>query len=377
MLRAAVFFLVPFFTVTAGTFTLYKGEIVRLDRITGYGEIILFRQRHIPPRSEWEVFDLNENLVARFKAESARANGTGIKLQGTFKDKRHGLYTGLKIGIVQMQSQSKEYPDQVNSIPYKDEIIRKKKDPVAMKLVKGGPFIYGSDITGTLHYTSPIEKKLSEAARIIGRQRVSPFNMPSFYIDVYEVTRRRYLKYLKESGQKIPRGLTVERFLDLPVDAVSYPEAESYCNWAGKRLPTELEWEKAARGPGLKGGDGETDIYESLNLYATGARFDAQKCITRENAGSLPVSVFKLKDDSYYGIRGMCGNAAEWTSSWLMPYRGNTLDHHWFGRRYKVIRGGSFRHDKKWARVYSRMAGGIPTLKADRRAGFRCAMDAS
>jgi formylglycine-generating enzyme required for sulfatase activity len=69
----------------------------------------------------------------------------------------------------------------------------------------------------------------------------------------------------------------------------------------------------------------------------------------------------------------MCGNAAEWTSSWLLPYRGNTARDERFGKRYKVIRGGSYEHPLELAKSYVRLAGGIPTLSRDRRAGFRCA----
>jgi formylglycine-generating enzyme required for sulfatase activity len=95
-------------------------------------------------------------------------------------------------------------------------------------------------------------------------------------------------------------------------------------------------------------------------------------CVTAESS-SAPIEISKLTDENIYGLKGMCGNAAEWTSSWLVPYRGNTARDSRFGKRFKVIRGGSYEHPLELAKSYVRLAGGIPSLSADKRAGFRCA----
>ena len=135
-------------------------------------------------------------------------------------------------------------------------------------------------------------------------------------------------------------------------------------------MPTEFEWERAARGEQIISSQAET--YVESSAFPLGDISPQEVCVTREKAAA-PLDIDKLLDRNPFGLTGMCGNAAEWTSSWLLPYRGNTGRDIRFGRKYKVIRGGSYELPLEFAKSHARLAGGIPSLARDRRAGFRCA----
>jgi formylglycine-generating enzyme required for sulfatase activity len=211
----------------------------------------------------------------------------------------------------------------------------------------------------------------------MGKKRIRYLHLNSFYIDKYEITTEQFQKFLRETASDKPPAWNDLQDTGLPVANLSYSMADNYCRWAGKRLPTELEWEKASRGPGILTSYIKDDVEfyrEKINVYPTGLTFNNETCITAETAGK-PVNVYLLKDNNYYGLYGMCGNAAEWTSSWYLPYRGNSIQNHDFGRKFKVIRGGAYNLPSKWSKSYERMIGGIPALNTDYRAGVRCVMD--
>ena len=140
----------------------------------------------------------------------------------------------------------------------------------------------------------------------------------AFYIDIHEVSYAELLQFKPQA--QYPEG----RFNN-PVQGISWFEADAYCLWLGKRLPTEFEWEKAARGP-------------EGNLYVWGNEFK------RENANfgkTVQPPAQQPQDISEFGVYDLNGNVSEWTASWYLPYQDSTFQDPNFGKKYKVIRGGA------------------------------------
>jgi formylglycine-generating enzyme required for sulfatase activity len=220
--------------------------------------------------------------------------------------------------------------------------------------------------------------------------------LDNYYIDKYEVSNANYYYYVKQTNTKPPaawiNGKFVKNTGSFPV-LVSWHEAKKYAEWAGKRLPNEQEWEKAARGPGLEKAKkhDETYIYiENPVIYPWGNKYEIERANSIElweskeagnkikkiyTKGVIPVDSFKKKNKSYYGIINMAGNACEWTSSWYKAYKGSRHSNKKYGTQYKVIRGGAWFNKKYKLRTTNREIGGLPNLYEDNIAGFRCVKD--
>ncbi len=218
-----------------------------------------------------------------------------------------------------------------------------------MVLVPGGPFLAGGLARGT------------------ASKALASHELPAFLIDRTEVTRGRYALFIADGGYDreelwTPAGWTWrQRFSiegpddapegadapDLPMVGVTRHEAEAYARWSGKRLPSELEWEKAARGVDAR-------------RYPWGSRFDPSRARVGDPAG--PVAVGSIEgDESPYGVRDLAGNVMEWTAS---------TD----GRR-AVVKGGAWAYGADVDR--SRAAAAVGISPEDRQAfiGFRCVKD--
>jgi len=182
--------------------------------------------------------------------------------------------------------------------------------------------------------------------------------VPTFYIDRYEVTNERYLKFCRETGHEYPAHLKkskiTERIKNLPVVNVTYGDADAYARWARKQLPTEEEWELAARG--RKG-----------NIYPWGNRFKPLAAIRRKTP--LPVGS-KKGDVGPHGVFDMAGNVMEWTRSYYKSYPGAEKR---FKKKYnhRVVRGAHYKtRDAEQCRLFVRKVFAKSTRSP--LIGFRC-----
>ncbi len=385
-----------------------KNVLVLLLMITGIMAAAVFSQdfdifagiesvrkdSHITLRFEQKPAEAEYELI-----ESGRVIGTvelfGIEALGSGKARyyrAYGRYTlkdegdavliraGLEIGLRRPEEKKeREYGEhrRVEAAKYKERITS-LKDTRVMVFVPAGKFIFGSDAGDK-----------DESPEQVG-------DISEFYIDKYEVSNRDYYYFVTSMNARPPQswknGMYDDGTDDFPV-IVSYYEAEVYAKWAGKRLPTELEWEKAARGAGYeevivqKGGLNELGMKRIPLMFPWGSAFDPARANTLEfwsdagagaeikkvySRGLLPVSFFEGKGDSPCGAVNMAGNASEWTSSWYRPYPGSKYLDRRFGTQFKVMRGGSWMDTAKGVRTTDRHLGGIPNLYKDAAGGFRC-----
>jgi len=160
--------------------------------------------------------------------------------------------------------------------------------------------------------------------------------LPGFYIDRHEVSQGDYLSFVRKGGHRPPahwqNGEYKVGTATQPVSFVDWYDANDYCRWQGKRLPTEAEWEKAARGS------------EGLR-YPWGDHFQgdlAHLAPASDVAMQLSSVEAYPEGASPYGVLNMIGNVWEWTESWYLPYPGSGLRKAEFGMKHRVVRGLSF-----------------------------------
>ncbi len=184
----------------------------------------------------------------------------------------------------------------------------------------------------------------------------------AFFMDKTEVTNAQYQKYCEATGALVPPywigGKIPDGQADFPVHHVNWYEASAYAKWAGKRLPTEAEWEKAARGT-----DGRN--------FPWGNDFDGNKVA---NGGDGPQAVGAHPGGaSPYGALDMSGNVNEWTTTWFDGYPNSPTKQPDFGTKYKVVRGGAWWSGEQlgqtWYREVARPQTRITMI------GFRCVQD--
>jgi formylglycine-generating enzyme required for sulfatase activity len=215
-----------------------------------------------------------------------------------------------------------------------------------MVLVPGGEFVMGAD-----------DPEADDDERPARRIFVGPF-----WIDRVEVTNARYRACVEAGACTAPLGGTIDDATraELPVVVVSWRQAVTYCAWAGKRLPTEAEWEKAARGV-----DGRR--------YPWGDRFDPRLANAGYTAGLAAVGSHPA-GASPSGVLDMAGNVWEWTSSLYRPYPYDAADgrEDLEARGARVNRGGSWYHGSRHTRTtYRATADHVYRRIGD--LGFRCA----
>lgn len=194
--------------------------------------------------------------------------------------------------------------DEGPALEDKDKII----DTEEMILIPAGEFLMGSSDKDMEWYL--LEFIYRDPNRFADEQPQHLVYLDAFYIDKYEITNAQYKKFIDNTGW--PPPLYADNPLynqpDQAVMAVSWKDAEAYARWAGKRLPTEAEWEKAARGT-----DGR--------IWPWGNQWDNTR-LNGNDAGAVDGYVYTAPVGSYpkgvspYGVHDMAGNVWEWTADW-------------------------------------------------------------
>jgi iron(II)-dependent oxidoreductase len=243
----------------------------------------------------------------------------------------------------------------------------------SMVVVPAGPFLMGTNFE-----RADAQDRPQHAVRVA-----------EYRIDKYPVTNAQYARFLAATGHRRPSTWKDGRIppgeLLQPVTLVNWYDAQAYARWAGRRLPTEAEWEKAARGT-----DGRR--------WPWGSSMDPKRLNTYYNIGSA-TNVDAYKDGvSPYGAFDMAGNVAEWVEDDFLPYAGSDAPAEVFQgkvsqslsaedramkiseqipvkQRYKVLRGGSWKSDPFSTATYHRSFD-WPNYASD-FFGFRCATDAA
>ncbi len=208
--------------------------------------------------------------------------------------------------------------------------------------------------------------------------------LDAFYIDIQEVTVGEYKRFIEATGHR-PLPASVQRTSltdEHPVVQVSWHDAMAYAKWAGKRLPTEAEWEKAARG-GLIAQD-----YPSGNtIDSTKANYNKNTKSGTHDERTTPVGTYPANG---YGLYDMSGNVAEWCLDTYQrkfytdtrkrnPIAGaenvqQAISEASLSKAKRVVRGGSWSFNAKSVRVANRLAEKPSLLSSD--VGFRCVRDA-
>ena len=186
----------------------------------------------------------------------------------------------------------------------------------------------------------------------------------------YPVTNAEYEVFVNATGHAPPShwigGKVPADEATLPVVHISWHDANAYAEWAQGRLPTEAEWEKAARGA-----DGR--IYPWGNEFKPSGDQEAPLLTDQLTpVGNRPAAV------SPYGVHEVAGNVWEWTTDWYQPYEGNTHRDSDYGEKHKVLRGGSWLEVRdETANRYFRCANRLhaPPNYTASNIGFRCVRD--
>ena len=194
-----------------------------------------------------------------------------------------------------------------------------------------------------------------------------------FEIDRHEVTTGHYAEFLASTKRPAPwqwESLDLSQHGDRPVIGVSWFDADAYCRWRGTRLPTEAEWEKAARGTdGRLFPWGNHSPQEETANFGLGARFSYSQVLA-------PVERYE-QGRSPYGLYQMAGNAGEWVADWYgAHYYENGPRQNPSGPdagAFRVVRGGSWSDLPKYLLTYGRFK--LPPETRNSYTGFRCARD--
>lgn len=269
--------------------------------------------------------------------------------------------------------------------PYPDQITDAKG--VTMRLVPAGEFTMGSDADEAL---AECQKYKSDCQRgwFTDEEPSHEVYLDAFYMDIYEVTNTAYKACVTADVCDPPQRTSSlnrdnyygdSQFDDYPVIYVDWNQAQTYCEWRGASLPTEAQWEKAARGDGGRTYPwGNTFDGTKVNFCDKNCLFKwADKTVDDGYTDTSPVGIYE-GGKSPYGIYDMAGNVSEWVADWHDDdYYSSSPDANPLGPssgQFPGVRGGSW-NDEAYLLVLSSRDWNSP-LSAYPSFGFRCATSA-
>lgn len=335
------------------------------------------RLEEVKPKDKMtiELKSLPEGAKVFLDGEKQKRSGLELILGRTYRVEIEAVGYRKSLFIITPKEQGRIVLEPVLSFQSPEEARNQKIESMAtnqfndMVEIKAGAYVIGSE------RGNPDEKPIRK------------FESKTFWIDRTEVTCAQYKKFLgdvekyghkwchpKESSNKdhVPshtyawalkfswiNGQPPYGMDDYPVVLVDWFDAYAYANWAGKRLPTENEWEVAARG---------TDGRE----YPWGDGFSLERC----NVGKAPMAVGSYQNGaSALGVLDLAGNVSEWTATAYDPKPSSSIN---FGGKYglPIIKGGSWDDSAKGCRSAARNAKRSPYYRST-TVGFRCVSDHS
>ncbi len=270
-----------------------------------------------------------------------------------------------------------EYSDLRQSFPY--------PQGGAMALIPAGAFQMGGNADAALQECQQLCPTCGcERGIFTDEEPIHTVTLDAFYMDVYEVTNARYQECVQAGACSAPsesKSYTRDsyygssQFADYPVILVSWDDAKTYCEWRGARLPTEAEWEKAARG----GVEGKLypwgDVFDGsrVNFCDKNCSFDwANQDFDDGYADTSPVGTYA---PNAYGLYDMAGNVYEWVADWYAAdyYAGSPADNPKgpASGEYRALRGGSWLNSGNLVRASSRYW--YDPANRNDLIGFRCA----
>jgi formylglycine-generating enzyme required for sulfatase activity len=292
----------------------------------------------------WRLLDEGKQAITEPDASPTKFTQAEDRLDLASKlgldDEQRAIYQQLHEKIQQERHRSREKTASIQS------------HEGSMALVPAGEFIMGSS--------------MGEA----DEQPVHWVYVETFFMDKYQVSVSQYARFLDATSQEAPPDWSImnrSQHQKRPIANVDWPEAKAYCTWAGKRLPTEAEWEKAARGT-----DGRT--YPWGNEHPTKFFANVNRDNWNNHGALTAVGIFE-GGKSPYGIYDMAGNVWEWVNDWYDPdYYKTSPSKNPTGPstgESKVIRGGSWGSGPDSLRTANREIHS-PSIRG-LGTGFRCA----
>jgi formylglycine-generating enzyme required for sulfatase activity len=307
------------------------------------------------PKTKAKVWRLREEMTAWRLLNEAK----GLMAGGKVKQAEEALHSAEELGLnteqqpLYQQLQAKLPRSRAVATSSKPASGASSADSLDMQmvLVPAGKFTRGSNLGDD-------------------EKPVRQIYLNAFYMDKFEVTVGQYARYLEATDMDEPPDWSImnqPQHLRRPVVNVSWEDAVNYCKWAGKRLPTEAEWEKAARGT-----DGR--IYPWSNEAPTRLHANYGRKDWDDHLALSPVGSFEA-GKSPYGIYDMAGNAWEWVFDWYgLDYYKNSPEKNPIGPakgEEKVVRGGSWLYVSDFLRSAHRF--NAQPMNRHFGYGFRCA----